>query len=138
RRIADVDVAVDQDGDAAERAQAAEFVIAEEGRDRVDLVPQALEVHARQHLADIGADEASDDFHAGVYTPGGRRAEAGWTRCKCSATDVASLIRKGLSCAPSFRCPSSLSLPPPPRSPSRMCRFPPSTRSSCAAAEKWS
>ena len=36
-RIADREIAVDEHRDAAKRAQAAELVIAEEGRDRVDL-----------------------------------------------------------------------------------------------------
>ena len=57
------EIAVDQDRDAAERAQAAELVIAEEGRDRVDLVGEALEVQHAEHLADVGADEAADDLH---------------------------------------------------------------------------
>jgi hypothetical protein len=41
-----MEVAVDEDGNAPERAQPFELVIAVEGRDRIDLVGEALEVHA--------------------------------------------------------------------------------------------
>ena len=56
-----MEIAVDQHRYAPERAQALELVVAVEGCDRVDLVGETLEVHARQHLAHIGADEAADD-----------------------------------------------------------------------------
>ena len=56
-----VKVAVDKHGNAAERAQPLEFVIAVERRDRVDLIGQALKVHRGEDLAHVRADEAADD-----------------------------------------------------------------------------
>ena len=61
RGIADPEFGVGQHRDAAERAQTPKFVVAEERRDGVDLIVDALEIKARQYLADIGADKAADD-----------------------------------------------------------------------------
>jgi hypothetical protein len=61
RGIADGEIAVDQHRDSPERAQPLELVVAKEGRDRVDLVLQPLQVETGEDLADVRADEASDD-----------------------------------------------------------------------------
>jgi hypothetical protein len=61
RGIADGEIAVDQHRDSPERAQPLELVVAKEWRDWVDLVRQSLQVKAGEDLADVRADEASDD-----------------------------------------------------------------------------
>jgi hypothetical protein len=61
RGIAHGEIAVDQHRDSTERTQPLELVVAEEGRDRVDLVRQSLQVEAGEDLADVRTDEASDN-----------------------------------------------------------------------------
>jgi glyoxylase-like metal-dependent hydrolase (beta-lactamase superfamily II) len=70
--VVDHRIAIDQHRDAAQRAEPGEFVVAEEGRDRVDLELDLdlLEQKRGEHLADVRADEAADDGngHLAVYT----------------------------------------------------------------------
>src|SRR6476661_1603543 len=68
--VAHREVAIDEDGDPPQGAQALELVVAVEGRDRIDLVGEAFEVKAREDLAHVGADETADDAdHARQLTP---------------------------------------------------------------------
>lgn len=61
RAVGQHEIALHQHRDAAQRREAGEGIIAVEGGDRVDRVDEALQRHAGEHLAHLGADEAADD-----------------------------------------------------------------------------
>src|SRR5437763_16268266 len=92
-RIADRKFAIDQHRDPAQRTEPSKLIIAIEGRNRVDLIVEPLEVHAGEHLAHVRADEAADDRDHGDWSVGfvlvTQAEECDWTRCNCSATYVA-------------------------------------------------
>ena len=61
RRIDQRDLVVDEHRHAPQRAQFAELVVAVERHDRIDLVGDALDFQAHQHLANIRRDVVADD-----------------------------------------------------------------------------
>jgi hypothetical protein len=80
RRIADREVAVDQNWNAAQRAQALEFFIAEERRDRIDLIAESLQVHRGEHFANVGAHEAADNDQRTIHQAAMARRSRGRKR----------------------------------------------------------
>jgi phosphomevalonate kinase len=69
-RVGEDDLVVEEDGDAADRAELGELVVGEEGDDRVDLVGDVLDVEDDQDLADVGRDVRAEDPHRRLHARG--------------------------------------------------------------------